>query len=286
MSRKAIFLIVCFILCANRIISQELGTEVIRYTASNKGKTYFYWGGNRGDFSKSDIKFKGNNYNFTLEHVASKDVPKGYHIDYINPRRLTNPQTNARIGYFFTDHYNFSIGLDHMKYVAIQNQITSITGNIDLPDTEIGSSFNGIYSSDMIELTKDFLTFEHTDGLNFINVEVARVDDISNVFGINNTDIFQLNITEGIGGGLLYPKTNAALLGRSRHDAFNVAGYGMSIKGGLNLTFFKYFFLQLELKGGYINMNNIRTTRSPSDTASQDFLFLERVVALGGVFRI
>jgi hypothetical protein len=54
-------------------------------------------GGNREVYSKSDITFKGNNYNFTLENAADK--PKGWHIDYINPR-MTIPQTNLRIGYF------------------------------------------------------------------------------------------------------------------------------------------------------------------------------------------
>jgi hypothetical protein len=34
-------------------------------------------------FYKSDITFKGNNYNFTLENAAAQDKPKGWHIDYI-----------------------------------------------------------------------------------------------------------------------------------------------------------------------------------------------------------
>ena len=44
--------------------------------------------------------------------------------------------------------------------------------------------------------------------------------------------------------------------------------------------------MQLERKGGYIDLDDIRTTRSSEDTASQDFLFLERIIALGGRFRI
>jgi hypothetical protein len=38
------------------------------------------------------------------------------------------------------------------------------------------------------------------------------------------------------------------LLGKERHDDFNVAGYGVSAKIGLNFTFFKHFFIQTELK--------------------------------------
>ena len=41
----------------------------------NKGKMFAYWGWNRGHFSTSDITFKGENYNFTLDNVEAKDKP-------------------------------------------------------------------------------------------------------------------------------------------------------------------------------------------------------------------
>ena len=137
-----------------------------------------------------------------------------------------------------------------------------------------------------ILLTEDFLTFEHTDGLNYINTEFCRVDDISKWFNLPNTDKFQINITEGVGAGFLYPKTNAKLLGNERHDDFHISGYGVSAKAGLNFTFFKHFFLEAELKGGYIDMNDIRTTKNNSDKASQHFLFFQRIIAIGGIFKI
>ena len=61
--------------------------------------------------------FKGENYDFIVTDAVAHDKPKGWHLDYINPGRMTIPQTNLRIGYFISDHYNISIGLDHMKYV-------------------------------------------------------------------------------------------------------------------------------------------------------------------------
>lgn len=268
------------------IHGQQMSSEQVKYTASNKGKIFIYWGGNRGDFSKSDITFKGSNYNFRINNAVAHDKPKGYHIDYINPTRMTIPQTNFRLGYFLTDHYKISFGFDHMKYVLTKNQLANISGSINLPDTEIGSSFNGDYDNDTVVLTEDFLTFEHTDGLNYINVEIGRMDDISKIFGIKNTDILQINLTEGISGGFLYPRTNASILGNEKNDEFSVSGYGLSIKGALNFTFLKYFFIQGELKGGYIDMNDIRITQNKEDSASQDFFFLERVIVLGGIFRL
>lgn len=268
-----------------------------RYTKHNKGKFYIFWGGNRESYSKSDIHFEGANYNFTVHDAIAHDKPKGWHCDYINPGNMTIPQTNFRMGYFISDHYNISVGLDHMKYVMTQDQTAIVNGYINLPANEIGSMYNGIYQNAPVNFgtnftgTDDttpppFLTFEHTDGLNYVNTEFCRVDDLSELLQLPNTDKFQVNITEGIGLGVLYPKTNARVLGKPRHDDFHIAGYGLSAKVGLNFTFFKYFFIQTELKGGYIDMHDIRTTHSSTDKASQHFFFLQRIIALGGIFRI
>ena len=284
---KKIILLSILIYCftTSILFSQEQTNDKVKYTAHNKGKFYFYWGGNRDSYSKSDIHFKGKDYDFTLYDVESVDKPKGWHIDYINPSRMTIPQTNLKIGYFINDHYNISIGVDHMKYVMNQNQVVNIGGLV-------GSSYPGAgdyldSGTNTIDLSDgSFLKFEHTDGLNYVNSEISRVDDISKLFKIRNTDKFQVNITEGIGGGLLYPKTNSTLLGKERHDDFHVSGFGFSAKAGLNFTFFKYFFIQTELKVGYIDMNNIRTTNSNSDSASQEFFFLQKIIAFGGIFRL
>jgi hypothetical protein len=246
------FLIITF---ANNTIAQENIEIENRYTANNRGKIFISWGGNRETYSKSNITFRGKDYNFTLENVAAHDKPKGWHIDYINPTRMTIPQTNFRFGYFINDHYSISLGLDHMKYVVTQDKAVNSTGYYPNP-----GSYGELLPSNQVLLTEQFIKYEHTDGLNYISTEISRHDDISFLFKINNTDKIQINLTEGFGFGLLYPKTNATLLGKERHDDFHVSGYGTSLKAGLNVTFFKHFYVQGALKGGYINMQDIRTT--------------------------
>lgn len=286
----------------NTFAQEEVAVE--RYTAHNKGKFFVSWGGNRDSFTKSDVNFRGKDYNFTVENMKAHDKPKGWHVDYINPANMTIPQTNLRLGYFFSDHYSVTVGLDHMKYVMTQNQIANVTGNIDLPADQSGSIYNGVYNNTPVDMSQNgaieggyekgttqpgvpaFLMYEHTDGLNYINTEVSRHDDISKLFGLPNTDKVQISLTEGLGAGVLLPKTNATLLGKERHDDFHVSGYGLSAKAGINFTFFKYFYVQGELKGGYINMQDIRTTQSNEDKASQDFFFFQRIIMFGGIFRL
>lgn len=265
--------------------SQDL-IEPTKYTAHNKGKIFVSWGGNRAGFTKSDITFKGIDYEFSIKDVTAHDKPKGWHIDYINPSRMTIPQTNFKLGYFISDHYTVSIAMDHMKYVMDSNKNRIVNGYIDLPSDDVGAVFNGVYDNQNFLVSEEFLKFEHTDGLNYVHAEIARFDDISSLFNIQNTDKFQINITEGIGAGILYPKTNTTLFDRERYDEFHVAGYGISASVGLNLTFFKHFFIQGDLKGGYINMGDIRTTHNPRESASQHFFYAESVFSLGGIFRI
>jgi hypothetical protein len=270
----------------NTFAQEEIAIQD-KYTAHNKGKFFVSWGGNRDSYSKSDVTFRGKDYEFTVHDMSAHDKPKGWHIDYVNPSRMTIPQTNLKFGYFINDHYSITIGVDHMKYVMTQNQTSNVTGNINLPADQIGSAYNGGYNNTPVDFTDEkFLTYEHTDGLNYVNTEFSRHDDVSKWFRLPNIDKVQINLTEGLGAGILYPKTNTKLLGKERHDDFHISGYGVSAKAGINVTFYKHFYIQGELKGGYINMQDIKTTSSNDDSAFQEFFFFQRIIAFGGIFRI
>ena len=54
----------------------------------------------------------------------------------------------------------------------------------------------------------------------------------------------------------------------------------------VNVNLFKYFFIQSDFKGGYINMPNVRTTMSTSDSASHDFFFSQWNILFGGVINL
>lgn len=252
--------------------SENLSTENGR-----KGKLYFYWGWNGASYSKSNISFRGNDYSFTLKNVKAADRQSKFSVDkYLNPANMTIPQYNFRVGYYFTNNWDVSFGIDHMKYVVNQGSTAQISGTINNSDTE----FDGSYNNDDITIQEGFLEFEHTDGLNFVNFDIRHTNTLLNA----NKVVF--DFTKGIGAGVLYPKTNATLLNNERYDDFNIAGYGVSAVAGLRVEFFKRFFIQSEIKGGYINLPNVRTTLSSADSASQSFFFLQRNILIGGIFNL
>jgi hypothetical protein len=239
-----------------------------------KGKLYFYWGWNWDSYSKSNINFAGKDYNFTLKDVVAKDRQSEFTFaKYFGITQISIPQYNFRVGYFIKDNWDISFGIDHMKYIVQAYQTVKISGTIENSGTE----YDGQYSNDDSVIAEDFLQFEHTDGLNYLNIELRRFDKI---FDFNKIDI---NLTEGFGVGALVPKTNTALLNIERHDEFHLSGYGVSAMAGINVSFFDKFFIQTELKGGYINMPNIRTTNSATDGASQSLFFNQFNIVFGGI---
>lgn len=240
--------------------------------SGRKGTIFFYWGWNRGWFSNSDITFSGDNYDFTLKDAAASDRQSKFELGtYLNPGTATIPQYNFRIGYYITNHYNISLGFDHMKYVLNQNQIVKISGKIN----NTGTVYDKTYSNENINIQGGFLLFEHTNGLNYVNLEFRRIDEIYKYKNIS------INLTEGLGAGILVPKTNTTLLNFKRYDEFHLSGYGIDAIVGLNVTFFNFFFVQSEFKQGYINMPDIRTTIFDSDRASQHFFFSQFNIVFG-----
>jgi len=193
--RFYIFPLLAFLL-TTQSFAQDIAPKVEE--ENQKGKMYIFWGWNRGWYSNSDIHFTGDNYDFTLNDVEAKDRQSPLNFGtYFKPNSITIPQTNFRIGYFINDKYDISIGVDHMKYVMIQNQQTQITGDIN-----DGTNYDGSYTDNDIALTKDFLIYEHTDGLNYLNAEITRNDDLLKLFKANvNSDKFQINTLLGVGLG-------------------------------------------------------------------------------------
>lgn len=273
---KIVLLLV--LLVAIPLFAQEKKKEERK---GNKGQMYFSWGWNRAFYSDSDIHFKGDDYDFVLRDVEGNDRITPFKFeDYFQLDRITIPQTNFRIGFFFHDNYTISMGVDHMKYVMKSYQYVPIEGTINA-----GTPFDGVYNGEDIRLTQDFLAFEHTDGLNYVNIEVNRFDNLNTLLNFD-TAFMDVNLTEGLGCGFIYPKTNAKLFDGDRYDDFNVAGYGISAKVGINLTFWDHFFIQSDYKIGYIDMPNIKISTDDSDGASQDFTFFEANITFGARFQL
>ena len=252
--------------------------QEVEKTNFRKEDFFAYWGWNRAWYTNSDIRFEGADYHFVLKDVRAQDRPTKFGLNpYFHPLKLSIPQTNWRIGYYLSDHWSISFGQDHMKYVMQNDQLVDINGYIDL-----NGVWDGVYANESMVLTQDFLLFEHTDGLNYFNVEIRRFDPMMSVNFLDMT----FGVVEGFGMGFLYPRTSTTLMDFESIDEWHVAGYGVSFMVGVELSFLKHFFLQTELKSGYINMPDILTHPAGADRASQSFWFLQNNYIFGGRWRL
>lgn len=244
---------------------------------NKKGSFYLYWGWNRDAYTKSDITFTGNDYNFTLNDAIANDRQSLFRPEiYFNPKNISIPQYNLRFGYFFKDKYEISLGVDHMKYVLKNLQTVKMDGTIQ----NSGTQYDGTYDHTDQVIYPNFLLFEHTDGLNYLNTEIRRSDML---YG---NKWFALSANYGGGIGVLMPRTNTTLLNNPRYDQFHLAGFGFGLAGAIRMNFFKYFFIQTEAKYGFINMPDIRTTMHKEDRAKQHFAFMQYNITFGFQFQM
>lgn len=246
--------------------------DIILESKSKKGDFYIDYGWNVSAYTGSDIHFKGADYDFILKDVSATDRPSKYRANlYFNPKTFSVPQYNFRIGYFISDHLSISLGVDHMKYVVTNGQSVQITGSTHF----LNSPSINQYDNEPITLSEDFIQFEHTDGLNYISSDVRYSQELL------EWKFISLHGAFGLGTGFLLPKTNAKILGRARHDDFNVAGYGLNSLLAFDIRFFQMIYLKTEIKGGFIHMPNIRTTSESIDQADQAFGFAEWTFMFG-----
>lgn len=240
-------------------------------------KFYLYWGWNRGWYSKSDVHLFGSDHDFVLHDAEARDLQSDFSFrKYFYITSLSVPQTNIKLGYYLNDKYSFAVGFDHMKYKLVQDQVTTITGSIDRP----GSKYSGTYNGEDLVLDEHFLTYDHTDGLNYVFVEGNRHDQLFESTGGK----FVLSAETGVGLALLRPRTAVRFLDVKGPNVYHNAGYGLNGKVGLNLRVFKHVSIMSELKAGYINMPHIRATANKEGEAEQHFWFLQSNLLLGATF--
>ncbi|REC61432.1 hypothetical protein DRF65_15960 [Chryseobacterium pennae] len=241
---------------------------------SKKGQMFAFYGWNRAAFSNSDIRFKGNGYDFQLNNVTAQDRPTKFGIVYFDPSWFTVTQYNFRIGYFIKDNLALVLGIDHMKYVMDQDQTVNFKGHISDPE------YAAMVQNGQVNLADEkFLTFEHTDGLNYENLGLEKYKSLINK---KNVDLVW---SYGAGIGFMFPKSNVKLFGNERSDRFHVAGMGTDVRASLNLVLWDHVMVRLEGKAGYINMWDIKTTlNNKPDKAQQDFVFGQIMGGIGYTF--
>lgn len=243
-----------------------------------KGRFFASWGYNRAWFTGSDIRFTGDDYSFTLRDVRAVDRPEAFSVaGYLDPSTIWIPQYNYRVGWFLNDHWSFSLGLDHMKYVVSQYQHVRMDGYARPTGT---GETDPTASSQLVEITPDFLRYEHTDGLNLLSIDADRY---ASLWKSHDATRSLLAFAGGFVGPVI-PRTDVRLEGVGINNRFHLAGWGSGAQLGLHFTFWRSCYLRTLVKGGYIDLPDVLTTGNDPDRASQHFWFVQWNAVLGASF--
>jgi hypothetical protein len=252
------FIIIQFLLITMNVSAQQDSIsrdffkpngECIR--KDDRGKFYFAWGYNKNWYSRSDIHVfdeSGAN-NFTLYDMKAHDRT---HINELFKVALSIPQYGYRIGYWLPkSKFGIELKFDHAKYIMYDDQTARVKGSI-----------NGVYIDKDTLVDKNFLLLEHTDGANFLMLNIMyRHDFIAKRF-ITVAGVGKF------GAGIVVPRSDVTLFGQRWNHCFHVAGQIAGFEAGVRTELFRYFFIEASVKGVYANFNKV--------LAINDFLISHR----------
>ena len=280
---KYFIITIVFLTLSVQFIAQNTSSPNDLSKDSKKGQLYITWGYNRAFYNKSDIHFKGEGYDFTLEKARADDMPERFDPEvYFNITSLTIPQFNFRAGYYFSKNTCFSAGWDHMKYRLVTTQLLKINGYIDSEkypaDLGNGYQYSGNFNHEYILYNPGFMDYHHSDGFNYVRFSLEhRVP-----FWKSKNEKITAALNAAVSAGAMLPWTDWTFFGERNRNKLHIAGYAGSVSLGARLEFFKYYFIQGNAQLGRSIMPDILLEIPKASRASQNITFFEGSWAVGG----
>jgi hypothetical protein len=247
--------------------------------SDSRGTLFGYWGYNRARYTKSDIRFVGPGYDFTLANAVGHDEqPIISANNYLKLSNLTVPQFNLRLGYYFRDHWAISFGYDHLKYILADENEVFLSGEID-PGIDPVTNWSGTYDAEPIVTNRKLFHYENSDGMNFIRLELTRTDTWLR-FG--DRDQFKLSSNIGFSVGGILSMNDFKFAGAETKRTRSMSGIGTALHVSPRFEFFRHVFLQPGLSTGFIRQGKVRTRpNNASSYAQQNIGYLEFNAVIG-----
>lgn len=273
---KSYLFLLLFALSFGNSYSQEAAPA-----KKKKGSLYLCWGYNRDWYSKSDLHFSNtsgdynpvtgryDSYDFTIYDATARDRSEFYKLFRVD---LSIPQYNYRLGYYFNNarDLGIEINFDHAKYIVRDWQTLHVKGYI-------GDEY---IDKDTMISPENFLHFEHTDGANFLMLNIIKRQSLLR----SKNGRHQLSGLVKLGFGPVIPRTDVTLFGQELNNRFHIAGYCTGIETGLRYDAYKYIFVEYAAKGLFADYRNVLVIGAGK--AHHHFWAFENILTLGFQFPI
>ncbi|MNJ83525.1 hypothetical protein D3C87_09440 [compost metagenome] len=274
-----------FVLLLLAIIAVPANAQVRKHQrkrSTNAGTLFFYWGYNRTAYTKSNIHFIGSDYDFEMKGVKATDrQPKFGANLYLNPMNMTIPQYNFRIGYYFTEKWAISLGVDHFNYVMAPNNEVVLDGHFAMG---ADSLWEGNYHQESTVIDPNHFHYEHSGGLNYMRIELLRSYDI---WEAGDRRQFAITGNVGLNLGPMLTTTNFRFSNEQSNRSTALSGYGIGANASVRLEFFKHLFIQGEGGLAFAHLPGVKTRLNDrNQRAKQAFGLATYNVSLGLLFYI
>lgn len=271
----------CLLACSAYSVAQTVDKNIAVTPTKTKGKFYVMFGYTRCTYSKSDIHMsdhsgkyypatgRTHDYDFTIYNATASDRPDFDKIkDVVN---ITIPQFVVRGGYYFNNKRDFGIEInyDHAKYVVDDYQKVRVKG-----------TFNGTYvDKDTIMDPNTFMHFEHTDGANFWMLNFLKRWKV-----YNPSKLFNVGLVAKPGAGIVYPRTEVAIMGTRLNNKWHIAGWIVGVEAGVRVEFLKYGVFEFMGKGSYADYRKVLVLGKGNGQANHHFFTGQLTMTLGAMF--
>lgn len=235
---------------------------------------YVQWGYNTEWYTRSNVHVDMSNGNHFILHKAKAVDKPDMDAILMEPLEISIPQYNYRFGFYLNKSFTKAVELnfDHIKYVIKDGTPVHITGTID------GKQVNG----DSIINPYTFMHMEHTDGGNLLHINYVG----KHLFLKNKNQNPRLQFIYKMGAGINIPRTDFTWRGDRYNNDFHIAGYNVSVEGGLRFYPAKKLFIEGTGKTGYVRYINAlaNTTQLKGNRIHHGIGYIELIGLVGYEF--
>ena len=255
--RISILLVACF----SPLLLQAQNAKAQNSTFA--GNFNFSIGLGSNFYSKSNLKFSGSGYDFSLDKVGLWQNSPAFSIPDFS--KLLSNQYAISVGYNIRRGVNLSLGIDRLKYGIKPGQSVFLNGYVS-SEMDTVSNLSGQYTNKLINLDSARIQFGSDVGMSFVSIELNLMQNLYRTKRRN----FVVNAIYGIGAGVLH--TNSTFnFGGFEESKSSLSGFGLNANAGLRFEFFKYFYLQPNLSAAFLDQIGVYTHQNAAKNKVSHF---------------
>lgn len=266
--RSIVFILFSLLLIGYQGASSQLKPKL---NTNGKGAIFAQVSYNSSIYSKSNVSFVSNTYDFTLNNTMVRDNIEGNGLNSFFSS--SSPQFGVKIGYYVAVKWAIVASFDRYNTFLVDQQNVGLNGTF-APGTN--SKYSGPYDEE-ITLDRNDFNLAQRNGINYFAIGVQRADQLFK----SRSAAFSFQTVYGLKIGGLFTKVDFTYDDYTTRGISSFSGFGLSANLGLKFDFWQHVFLQLGVDGGLLNQGKIKTSNTQGETAKQVVGFFSPNVSLG-----